>query len=241
MQLICFELSPGRVELRPAPRRRQWMDETPRAFAYHCLPIVSANQHGWEMLCPFDFAVSWTGGAALTDVQIEANGATPQNFVESHFGSGIVTFNPLLILRTAPGFNLWVSGPVNAFKDGIQPVSASIEADWMPFTFSMNWKMTRPAAPIHFAKGEPFCSFFPVTRGVVAACEPELRPAESDPALLENYRWGLARRDLDDLLAERERETYQGWYLDGEMPKRAAGTAPDDHETNIVARPFSRG
>jgi hypothetical protein len=242
MVLTCFEIAPGRVELRPAPRRREWMDETPRAFAYHCLPLVTANQHGWEMLCPVDVTLKWSGGAGLADVEITVDGgdARHSGFVESHFGSGIVTFNPMVILRSPPGFNLWLSGPVNLIKDGIQPLSASIEADWMPFTFSMNWKLTRPDFAIRFVKGEPFCSFFPVQRGVVAACEPRLLPLERDAELHELYRWAIARRGLDELLGSREREAYQSWYRDGEMPKRAVGRAPDDHETNIAAKPFTR-
>jgi hypothetical protein len=78
----------------------------------------------------------------------------PAGFAESQFGSGILTFNPLLIIRPPPGHDLWVSGPVNRFKDAIQPMSALIEADWMPFTFSMNWQITRADTTITFEKGE---------------------------------------------------------------------------------------
>ncbi len=38
--------------LRPSPQRRQWMNEKPHA--YHCLPLVIANQWGWQVLCPTD-------------------------------------------------------------------------------------------------------------------------------------------------------------------------------------------
>src|SRR5262244_1444874 len=158
MDLICFEVVPGNVELRPAPRRRAWMDETPRAFAYHCLPLVIANAHGWEMLCPFTFDAVWRGGDGVDQVDLFYDPAEAQlrpSFVASHFGSGILSFGPLVIVRTPPGWNLWVSGPTNSFKDGVQALSASIEADWMPFTFSMNWKLTRPGLPVRFEKGEP--------------------------------------------------------------------------------------
>src|SRR5579883_2796751 len=36
--------------LRPSPSRRHWMDE--HEHAYHCLPLVIANQWGWQVLCP---------------------------------------------------------------------------------------------------------------------------------------------------------------------------------------------
>src|SRR5689334_4989406 len=45
--------------LRPAPVRRQWMSEHPGA--YQCLPMVVANQWGWQVLCPTDVRVTWDG------------------------------------------------------------------------------------------------------------------------------------------------------------------------------------
>jgi hypothetical protein len=240
MDLTLFEVFPGNIDLRPAPRRRRWMDETPRAFAYHCLPLVIANLHGWEMLCPFSFEALWLGGAGQADVQIACDPDELRrrpSFVASHFGSGILSFAPLVIVRTAPGHNLWVSGPTNTFKDGIQAMSGSIEADWMPFTFSMNWKLTRPGLPVRFEKGEPFCSFFPIARGALAACEPRLAALDDDPALATAYRHAVARRERDEKL---DGDHYQRWYTAGEMPDPGTGVAPPDHETNIAVKPFRR-
>src|SRR5262249_11690640 len=176
MELTCFEVVPGHVQLRPAPRRRRWMDETPRAFAYHCLPLVVGNLHGWEMLCPFALEATWSGGPAASDLAIRcgpADAALRPSFVASPFGAGILSFSPMLLGRTEPGWTLWLEGPTNWIKDGIQPLAAAIETDWIPFTFSMNWKLTRPGT-VRFEKGEPFASFFPLPRGALASCEPRL-------------------------------------------------------------------
>lgn len=260
MELTCFEVEPGRVELRPAPRRRGWMDETPHSMAYRCVPLAVANEHGWEMLSPVSFEATWSGGAAAADLQIRiaeedaalaadavgANGQPtagarfgPLAFVDSHFGCGILTFNPMVILRTPEGFNLWLGGPVNRFKDGIQAMSALIETDWMPYTFSVNWKITRPNTVVRFERGEPFCSFFPVPRGLVAACEPQVMALSKAKEIHDNYRWAIARRQLDSNLAEREQDIFQGWYAKGELPKRGAGSAKV-HENHITVKPFTR-
>lgn len=219
------------------------MDETANAFAYRCLPLTLANSHGWEMLCPFAFEAVWTGGAELASVEIspqdEAAGPAYVDFVTSHFGSGILTFNPLLIVRTDPGYDLWVAGPANAFKDGIQAMTAAIETDWMPYTFTVSWKFTRPHTVVRFERDEPFCTFFPARRGVVAECEPRLRRLSDDPELDKAYRWALARRDLDTTLAEDTREQFQGWYKKGEMPDRAP-VPVEGHQTAIKAKPFTR-
>src|SRR5271156_2945483 len=44
-------------QLRPSPPRRHWMDDSPHA--YKCLPLVIANQWGWQILCPTKVVVSW--------------------------------------------------------------------------------------------------------------------------------------------------------------------------------------
>jgi hypothetical protein len=243
MELTCFEVVAGHVELRPAPRRRPWMDATPRAFAYHCLPLVIGNLHAWEMLCPFAFEATWHGGPTAADLELVADPATVAAhapFVASHFGSGILSFSPLVILRTAPGWNLWITGPTNHIKDGIQALDAAIEADWMPFTFAMNWKLTRPGLTVRFEQGEPFCAFFPMPRGALSACTPRLAALADDPALAAAYHHAVQRRDHDERLSTAERDVYQRWYTAGEQPDRAQGRGPDDHEVQLGLKPFIR-
>jgi hypothetical protein len=103
----------------------------------------------------------------------------------------------------------------------------------------MNWKMTRPDHTVRFEKDEPFCTFFPVKRGLVAACEPRMVAAAEDPELVTAVEWGTARRALS-FVGDNPNDIYQRWYANGEHPRPSAGRAPDDHETNIVAKKFSR-
>ena len=243
VELTCFEVVAGRVELRPAPKRRAWMDETPNSFAYRCVPLTVANTHGWEMLCPFTFDAVWDGGPGLDAVKItpaEPN-TRPElvDLVTSHFGSGILTFNPLHVIRTAPGHGLWLAGPSNSFKDAIQPMAAVVETDWMPYTFSFSWKFTRAATPVRFERGEPFCLIFPIARGTVDACEPKLRPLTDSPELHDQYRWALARRQLDVSLAVDTREQFQAWYKDGAKPDGTDANV-DEHRIVNKPKPFQR-
>ncbi len=75
------------------------------------------------------------------------------------------------LFRTEPGFDLMVQGPVNFPRDGVYALSGVIETDWSPYTFTMNWRMTRPGASIRFKKGEPFCHVFPVRRADLESIE----------------------------------------------------------------------
>ncbi len=193
--LVCY-LHPGWAPLiRPAPATRAWMDATPESFAYRCLPLNIANAHGWEVLNPHGFEAVWNGGTGTDAVTITPDvGGTPERMAVSLFGQGIVTFHVEGILRTPPGWNLWVTGSPNRQKDAIAPLSAVVETDWSPFTFTMNWRFTRPHTPVRFEAMEPFCFVFPVQRAAIETFKPRLAPIEEDPALLDRFKdWSRGR------------------------------------------------
>src|SRR3546814_6826095 len=79
-----------------------WMDYTPGRFAYRCLPLVIANQHGWDVLSPASFAARWRGGVGQDEIELVFAG-DPDSHVSTHFGSGIVTFSLGHLFRTSPG------------------------------------------------------------------------------------------------------------------------------------------
>ncbi len=203
MELICY-LHPGWAPLiRPAPATRAWMDDTPESFAYRCLPLNIANAHGWEVLSPCTFDAIWNGEAGVDAITIRPEpGAAPERLPVSLFGQGIVTFHIEGIFRTPEGWDLWVGGSPNRPKDGISPLAGVIETDWSPFTFTMNWRFTRPGHWIHFDAMEPICFFFPVERGAIEAFAPKFEPLGSDPATMARFQvWSRARDEFHERMA----------------------------------------
>ncbi|HEY3889092.1 MAG TPA: DUF6065 family protein, partial [Caulobacteraceae bacterium] len=240
--LICY-LHPGWAPLiRPAPATRAWMDATPEAFAYRCLPLNIANAHGWEVLNPHGFEAVWNGGTDTDAVSVMRDpGGTPERMAVSLFGQGIVTFHVEGILRTPPGWNLWVTGSPNRQKDAIAPLSAVVETDWSPFTFTMNWRFTRPHTPIRFEAMEPFCFVFPVQRAAIETFRPRLAPMADEPALRERFMdWSRGR----DAFQERMRveppatpaDRWQKHYYRG---VDASGQAlVEDHRAKLRLKGF---
>ncbi len=198
MELICY-LHPGWAPLiRPAPARRAWMDNTPESFAYRCLPLNIANAHGWEVLTPFAFDAMWNGEAGADAVTIRPEpGANPERVPVSLFGQGVITFHIEGIFRTPEGWNLWVGGSPNRAKDGISPLSGIVETDWSPFTFTMNWRFTRPGHWVHFDALEPLCFLFPIERAAIETFMPKFEPLDADPATMERFQaWSRARDEF---------------------------------------------
>ncbi|HET6467600.1 MAG TPA: DUF6065 family protein [Geminicoccaceae bacterium] len=240
MKLVCYTLHHEPPTIRPAPLERAWMDASPQQFAYRCLPLNIANAHGWEVLCPTAFTAVWDGGAGRDAIRISSEGPEHRRPL-SHFGAATLTFHLSCLFRTEPGVDLFVTGPLNAPKRAIAPLSGIIETDWAPYSFTMNWLFTEPDHPVHFAEGEPFCCFFPLARGLLEASEPEFRPLAQDPELEAAFRdWSRSRaefnRDLKTPESEARLAKWQKTYFRGLMPDGSRRT--EEHRTRLRLRPF---
>lgn len=244
MDLICY-LHPGWAPLiRPAPATRGWMDDTVDSFAYRCLPLNIANAHGWEVLSPCAFDAIWHGETGTDSVTIRPEpGAKPEQVPVSLFGQGVLTFHIEGIFRTPPGWNLWVGGSPNRSKDGISPLTGIIETDWSPFTFTMNWRFTRPGQWIHFDAMEPICFLFPIERAAIEAFQPKFERLDSDPATMERFKaWSRARDEFHQrMIAHPPATSADRWQKHYYRGIDVSGQALiEDHRSKLRLRAFDR-
>jgi hypothetical protein len=244
MELTAYLHAGWAPLIRPAPATRPWMDATPESFAYRCLPLNIANAHGWEVLSPCGFEAVWDGGTSIRAVTIRLDpGASAERAPVSLFGQGVLTFHVEAILRTPPGWNLWVGGSPNRPKDAIWPLTGVVETDWSPFTFTMNWRFTRAGQPVRFEAMEPFCFLFPVERTAVEAFEPAFAPLDSDPATQDRFRAWSAARDAFHIKMQREppRAPADHWQKHYYRGVDVAGEALiGDHRAKLRLKPFDR-
>lgn len=245
MELICYLEGDDRgFEIRPAPQRRDWMDGANNRAPYRCTPLVVANGFGWEILSPVGFSAIWNGSQDKAGlVVLEDIGTTPP--AHSHFGEGILTFSMPFVLRTDPGTDLIVQGPLNRPKDAIAPLTGIVESDWGPFSFTMNWKFTRAKTAIRFAKGEPFCHIIPIMRGTLEAIHPKMLPISANPKLQADHsEWMASRRQFnEDLNKEGSQARVSKWqkhYQRGIDPS-GNSPAPAAHRTKTALQSFEWG
>ena len=182
--------------LLPLPTRRSWMDEQP--YSYQCPPLVMANQWGWQITCPAEVNVSWDGSSEPTGLRVEVE---PQyaGSIKSQFGQGIVTFGPPWLFRTPKEWDLFVKGPSNHWKPNCAPLEGVIETWWLPYTFTLNWKVVTPGV-VTFARGEPLAQIVPVPHFTFRESTAIEVPVESDPD---------ARDQMARWVAERERRSNE--------------------------------
>jgi hypothetical protein len=244
MDLICYLRPKWELMIRPAEATREWMDNTKLSYAYRCLPLNTANAHGWEILCPVGFDATWNGGAGLGDVAVRVPPDTDPAYTPvSTFGEAILTFHLHGLFRTPPGWNLWVGGSPNRAKDGIHPLTGVVETDWSPYTFTMNWQFTRSNHRVHFEAGEPFCFIFPVQRTVLETVQPRFLPLETAPELADHHAvWNQSRRDF---LEKMRRESKPVAPVDQWQKRYYRGTdmtgqpVVPDHRAKLRLAPFA--
>lgn len=219
------------------------MDDTPFKYAYRCLPMDIANASGWELLLPAGFSVLWQGTPDAQSVIVRPDADMPHTSEPvSVFGHGVITFHVNGVFRTPPGWNLSVSGTPNRPKDGIAPLTGIIETDWSPFTFTMNWQITRPNHWIRFDVGEPFCLIAPQLRGVLERFSPRFAHISEDPELeARSMEATTSRADFYRSTRanppERVSDQWQKHYYQGRQPDGSPCSA--DHRTHLRLAPFA--
>ena len=239
LKITAYACVEDPMALDTASRRRDWIEALPQRFAYRCLPLVMANQLGWEILNPVPFAASWNGKSSLDAIKLRFEGE-PSPLVGSHFGNGILTFSLGYLFRTTKSHNLYVKGPANRPKDGIAPLEGLVETDWAPFTFTMNWQFTRKRHRVSFDAAEPIACILPYPRHYAQKFAPAIRDIHEDAALYRQYTgWRNERLAFNEALKVKgSRAADEGWqrtYMKGQ--DQAGGTFAG-HQTKVQMKGF---
>ena len=232
LKLDLYQLVDDAPLIRPAPQSRAWMDET-QGFAYRCLPLTIANTTGWEFLCPFGFTATWDGGTGKDALVVTFDETPAHVFASSHFGYGMLTLHPGYLIQTDAGVETMATGTPNHIKDGVQALTGVIATDWLPFPFTMNWRLTRPGS-VRFEKGEPFCFITLLARAQdLAACQPRILPLAENPQLAAEYAaYAESRFDFNQRLAAGEPEALKAsWQRNYTVGKTPSGREAPDHHT----------
>jgi uncharacterized protein DUF6065 len=224
-----------------APWQRDWMEETQNKFAYRCLPLTIANQTGWWVYNPVGFTAVWRGEAAPGSVHFlfDSRQDLWSQWINNQFGHGIITWNTPFLVRTRPhGSRLLISGPVNHFKDRVQPLTAVVESDWMVMSFTMNYKITAPNVTIRFDTGEPLFQLIPLSSNLCTDLEQSkvrYMKLTDDPEVAEAYqKWsdGRQRFHQQKKAGDVRPDSWQKDYFQGRDPQ--GREAPQGHVTRIT-------
>jgi len=195
---VLSENSPSVMDIKPSKLQRGWMDETD-GMAYRCLPLNIANQYGWVCHSPTTFTATWDGRPTRDAISITFEDEKMSMFAQSHFGHGILTIPPDFLVRTEQNISIYVRGITNNILDNIYPLDGIVESDWLPFTFTMNYKFSKPGS-VTFKKGDPIFMFFPIDRNFIEGFDITQKSIGKNKELLDKYvKYGESRqKHIDD-------------------------------------------
>lgn len=207
-------------KVAPLEIKRSWMTDTREKFAYKCLPLNIANQYGWAVLSPYDFSVSWYGGTEKDSVQIEFDGDEKLSWaVASHFGEAVLTLQVDFIIQTPENYSTYVRGIPNKDYQMLKPLDAIIETDWLPFTFTYNFKFM-DIGTISFKKDEPLFSFFPIERNTIENFNIRSTDIKNNKILHSDYLEYAKSRESMFYKKTDGRMIFQKFYINGRGPNK---------------------
>jgi len=161
----------GPYSISPSSLKRDWMTETYNSHAYRCLPLTSANTHGWTVNLEEDCLVEWNGNNESNSVKIISGPG------EENVAGGYVTFRLPYVFSTPKEYYLWCSGQPNYTREDMSPMNAIVRTDWYPSTFQFTWKLNK-TGKILFEKGMPLMFFMPYPKNLIDNVEIQMYDIE---------------------------------------------------------------
>lgn len=148
------------IEPLAGKMKRDWFS----SHFYYCLPLNIGNQYGFLVKSAANFDVVWKGTDKDAEITFLDDSHHNKQTISSHFGHGIITFQNMFSLKTAPGINLMTIQPPNMFIPGCVAMTGVVEADQIRRDFTFNLKITVPNYKISIRKGDPIGAFIPIQR-----------------------------------------------------------------------------
>lgn len=183
-----FEGSRPEVSITPAERSRSWMENTPKAFALSCAPLMLANQGGWVLRSPVDVTITWNGGSRPEDIDLRIGGRPRDGGIVTAQGGGIVAWRVPYWFATTAGWSLLVRQPSNTLKDGIGGLEMLYQTGRRPEQIQVCWQMLGAGREVRFRRGEGFGMLVPIRNGEIQAFTCVVGALSDEPGMEDWYR-----------------------------------------------------
>lgn len=200
------------LSIKPCSPRRDWMDADSTKHPYKCNPMTVANSYGWEVYSPSTFSVIWDGTTGNENSIMFRSKEKNSILPDYYFGNGILTWETGFIFKTEYPYGMFVTAPTNTIIKNVTPLSGVVETYWLPFTFTINWKINQPGVPININKGDVLAQIFPIIVNVFDDVDLQIKNIEDAPG---DFKTNLRNWTLD---RNKNSTQYQGHYHRGEIP-----------------------
>jgi len=150
----------GFGNLLPLSIKREWMDDTWNAHAYHCFPVGLTNQLGWGISFPEDIVFIWDGINDSSPDHVKV--LSGEKYVSTGRANATISFNTGIVFETEENISL-LSMPVpNYPRDGITPFSTIMSTSFYYGELPCAWIITRPNVEIKIKANTPIIAILPI-------------------------------------------------------------------------------
>lgn len=196
MQKIDVYKTDLSVNLKQTRVKRDWMDETNNAHAYHCFPVSLANSIGYEVSFPTEISFIWDGisDSSGDHVKILSGG----RYASTVRGNATISFDTGLFFKTDENTTL-LSMPVpNLFIDGVQCFTSLISSSFFVNALPCAWKITRANELITIPANQPIATILPIPLKQICNIEMNIYKGKQDSKLVQdNKEYGIAAEKIN--------------------------------------------
>lgn len=220
MTLVNAYLTKDALNVRQTRVKRNWMDETYDAHAYHCFPLSLANSIGYELSVPEDITFIWNGidDSNKDNVQI-LNG---DKWCYTGRANASISFNTGIIFKTDQNISMLHMPVPNYFNDSYQAFTSIISTSFYDSFFPVALKILKPNVEITIKAGEPIVTLVPISLTDVSKVELELIDYELPQSY---YEYHNERNKINEEIIKSGKWT--NWYRDAVDHK---GNSVGSHE-----------
>jgi Family of unknown function (DUF6065) len=178
----------GYANLSPLAVKRDWMDNTWEAHAYHCFPVSLANQMGWSISFPEDITFIWDGinDSSPDHVKILAG----DKYVSNGRANATISFNTGISFETDNNISLFSMPVPNYPRDGVSPFSTIMSTSFYNEDLPCAWIITKPNVEITIKANTPVIAILPINLSDLQNSEVNFHPIsekKQNPVNMDEY------------------------------------------------------
>jgi len=176
MSVINAYLTKDALSIKQTRVKRNWMDNTYDAHAYHCFPISLANSIGYELSAPEDITFIWDGvdNSSADHVKI-LNG---NKWCYTERANASLSFNSGIIFKTENNISMLHMPVPNYFNNSYQAFTSIISTSFYDSFFPVAIKITKANEEITIKAGDPIVTLLPISLTDMSNVELELNNYE---------------------------------------------------------------
>jgi hypothetical protein len=161
MSLIkAYRVSDVCADLSPLSVKREWMENTQNAHAYHCFPVSLTNQMGWGISFPEDITFMWDGVSDSNPNHVKI--ISGHKYVSPNRANATISFNTGIMFRTDENVTLFQMPVPNYPRDGVSPFSILMTTSFYSKELPIAWQITRPNVEITIKANTPVIAIIPL-------------------------------------------------------------------------------